>query len=180
MSDKLIDWDAIRVPLDFNKAKKARGEYSSYRELVAKSQEMMVKAQQAQELRKAQELELKPKLIDRLVNRTPITVMRSFQNPTETANGMVNDEEDDGFYTVVKSSNNGSGIRFQEVMETIPAGEVLQFKTLEKTLGQLIFKSKSGREYCIYKDPTVMFQGQTIDNPAYWGLIFNCDLNKEI
>ncbi len=177
MTEKILDWDAIRVTTTGPGSKKPSvyGGASSYREAIQKSHETAMQIELQKSQRKAREEELKPKLLERLINREPIAILKSFANLTETLGGQSPDEEDDGFYQIAKSSSGG---QFQETVETIPEGEVLVYKGQDKTLRQLIFKGRSGRTYSIYQDPVVFFQGREVENPGISGLVLNTDINK--
>lgn len=176
MTDKILDWNSIRTDNLGIKKPKVYGGAGSYREAIQKSYEAEEQALLEKSLRKAKEEELKPKLLKRLINREPIHILKSFPNLTESLGGQTQDEEDDGFYQVIKSAS--SGAKFMEVVETIPEGEVLVYKGQDKTLRQLIFKGKHGRDYLIYQDPIVAFQGKEVENPGLTGLILNSDINK--
>jgi hypothetical protein len=63
-------------------------------------------------------------------------------------------------------------------METVPAGIDLIFKSWDKQLGQWIFKGSNGQEYAIYEKSMVGFQGQVIQNPGLFGLLYNTDIIK--
>src|SRR5581483_6699144 len=172
---KTLDWNAVaRVNFDDNR-RKATGS-TTYKEQVAKGLETLRKSQEA--LKRRQEIEpiLKSLLVDHMVNRRPIKVENPIQNPTETLGGLQKGEEDDGFYHSGASPNSENLGSFQEVMETIPAGTELVFKAWDKQMGQWIFKSNNGNEYAIYEKSVIIFNGNAIENPGLYGLLFNTHL----
>lgn len=183
MSDKnkVLDWSAI-AEVNFDDRRRAKHGQKTYRQL---TQESLVKHEaqiQAEELRKSQEPLLKNELVVRMVNRQPIKVLAPFHNPTETLGGIAKggDDEDDFYYSGGRSAseNATANATFQEVMETVPAGIELIFKSWDKQLGQWIFKGSNGREYAIYEKPQVAFQNQVIHNPGLIGLLYNTDIIK--
>lgn len=181
---KTLDWSKVASTLGFDdKRRKAQGQ-DTYRERVQKSLASYEESMAAEEFRKSQEPLLKSVLLDHMVNRKPITVMKSIHNPTESLGGVVdNGEEDDGFYYNPgrgDKAQSTANAKFQEVMETIPAGTQLVFKSMDKVMGQWIFKGSNGREYAVYDKPTVMFQGQSIQNPGFFGLLYNTHLIHEL
>lgn len=176
----MINWKEIAQMGFDDKRRQAHG-MTTGKELFRKAFEQM----QEDSLKKAQlenlEAQVKSKLLQAMISRTPFKVLKSFHNATETLNGLTksnDDDDDDGFYSNVGSSSSTENSKFQETMEVIPAGITLTFKNLEKSLGTLVFKGSDGFEYVIYKDPSIMFKGSQIKNPGYYGLLFNTDLNN--
>lgn len=176
---KILDWDSISDTNFDEKRRKNNGQFSSFKEAMAKSYEKMEASQAQADLMKAQEPGLRQALLEAMVNRSPIRVLAPIQNPTESLNGLQKSEEDDGFYNAIPSSSQSESIgSFQEIMEIIPAGTTLIFKSLDKQLGQFVFKSSNGQEYSIYDKNVILFQGQQIQNPGLYGLLYNTDLSK--
>lgn len=174
---KVLDWSKTATPSFFEQRETYRGRVQ---EQIKKAKVMA----EEQALIKAQEPSLRKALLNCMLTKAPITIMRAFQNPTETLGGLVQkSDDDDGFY-----HNSGSGddaqrtanAKFEEVMETIPTGEEIVFKCMEKTLQQWIFLGKSGREYAIYFNPDILFKGNWIKNPGLFGLLYNTDVNRKM
>ena len=185
MTKRVLDWNSVaNVNFDDNRRKK-HGNMTG-KELFAKAHETLQKAEDNATLTKAMEPILKAKLVEYMMARKPLTVLAPFHNPTEALNGIQKsevEEEDDFYYSGGQSrdpSTSTASATFQEVMETIPAGTELVFKSLDKQLGQFIFKGSNGHEYAIYTQPEVMFQNSTIKNPGYFGLLFNTQLRNEL
>lgn len=169
----MIDWEKLRKPA-------LKRNQPTMREKFEKAHGERVAAEQQQALVKAQEPLLKSVLLDYLVNRKPIEVLHPFQNATESLGGITRDEEDDGFYQVQKSETSAF-TKFEETMETIPRGEKLVFKSMDKTLQQWIFKGlESKKEYAIYYNPVILFREQQIKNPGFYGLLYATDLTNQI
>ena len=165
----MIDWSKIRKDFDTER-RKSNGQTTG-KELMAKARDQLLSQDQAVSIKKSQVAALKPILLHFMVNKLPITVMKSIQNPTETVGGKTEDE--DNFYHSVQKSLN---VVFQEVMETIPAGTQLTYHSWDKQIGQWIFKSSTGREYAIYDKDVIMFMGNSMENPGLYGLLFNTNL----
>lgn len=175
---KKLDWGAIANVNFDDKRRKAAGLMTG-KELFAKAYSDMEKAQAAVQHRQQVEPILKSELLNRIINKTPITVRQPIKNPTETLGGLnKSEEDDDGFYHgSAKNSQEGvMNAKFEEVMETIPSGTTLIFKSWDKQLGQFIFKSDKGAEYAIYDKSVIIFKGSSIENPGLYGLLFNTDL----
>lgn len=176
---KQIDWNSTaKVNFDDNR-RKAQGLLTG-KELFAKAHERLQQAEEALAQRRATEPLLRKALFDRMVTKEPIRVLVPIKNPTETIGGITKsqDEEDDGFYMAAPKVQNEmtAGGKFEEVMETIPAGTELTFKTWDKQLDQFIFKSATGQEYSIYTKNVIIFKESQIENPGLFGLLFNTDL----
>ena len=135
----------------------------------------MKKSEEAAQWRADVEPMLKAELIQHMVNRKEITVMLPINNPTEGIPGQ-GEDDDDGFYNMSKSS---SITGFEEIMEVIPAGTKLQFHSWDKVLGQWIFKSEN-KEYAIYDKPLIMFQQKQLENPGFFGLLYNTNIRQII
>lgn len=190
---KELNWGAIAT-VNFDDQRRAKHGQMTSKELFAKSYETLQKSQDALARRKEIEPYLRNALLQHMVARTPITVLQPIKNPTETLGGVAKsngkEEEDDGFYynggkpSVASDGPINLGT-FQEVMEVIPSGIDLVFKSWDKNLGQLLFKGSNGAEYAIYEKSNILFQGQSMENPGLYGLLFqtsiiNClDSNDE-
>lgn len=144
---KVVDWNKTYKPMsDITKGKGSTSKFRSMKESFAQSHELM-KAQEAAEetLRKAFPV-MKSILLQRMVSKSPLKVMRPLAYTTETLSG---DNDDDGFYM---NSNAGQNATFKSVTRVLPVGTELTFVTLEKSMNQLWFKTDRGEEVGIYLD----------------------------
>ncbi len=174
---KKLDWSAIATVNFDEKRRKSTGMLTG-KELFAKAHANLRKSQEALARRQEVEPELRKALLYHMVNRLPITVTQPINNPTETLGGISKSEEDDGFYNSSPSAAQEAkaAARFEEVMETIPQGTQLIFKSWDRQLSQYIFKSSNGQEYAIYDKSVIIYKGSSIENPGLYGLLFNTDL----
>jgi hypothetical protein len=158
MSEKVLDWSKIQKSV-----------YSQHTENIMKNnpsfKDRLMAAHEAELNKKPEDTQAsvniaKSNLVKAMVGHKTIRVLKSFKNITI---GLSPTSE-----------------KAHSQMETIEAGEELQFVHLEKILGQFILKSKTypDKEYAIYKDDTVNFNGQYIENPGLLGLLFNTDINN--
>ena len=170
----MFDWGNISKA-NFDDERRKKLGLKTGKQLFAEAHDRLQKAKDKQAWRNQVEPLLKAELIQHMVNRKPISVISPIQNPTEGIPGQ--EEDEDNFYNVQKSSSVGS---FVELMETIPAGSELIFKSWDKTLGQWIFKSNTGKEYAIYDKPKVMFKQQAIENPGFFGLLYQTNIKNVI
>lgn len=169
-------WGKI-AKLDFDDRRRRNNGQTTGKELFSKAVKQMESAEQIKEWREEIEPLMKSHLLDHMVNKKPIKVLTPIKNPTEGIAGQ-KDEDDDGFYASKSSTSVGS---FEEFMETIPSGSELIYKSWNKSLGQWIFQdTDSGREYAIYEQPKVMFQGRQIENPGFFGLLHNTNIRELI
>lgn len=175
---KVLDWSKTADVNFDDKRRKAQG-LLTCKELFQKAYKQLQEQEQTEALIKAKEPILKERLLAAMLTKTPITVTKSFNNPTETIGGLSKSEDDDGFYQSA-SSKQSENAQFKITMETVPAGEELVFKSWLKTLGQFIFKGKSGREYAIYEKSDIIYNDRVIKNPGLFGLLFNTNLNENL
>lgn len=181
---KTLDWSAIATVNFDDKRRKTQGIMTG-KELFAKAHAERERAEAALAQRHAVEPVLRKALLDHMVNRKPIQVLHPINNPTESIGGLAKsqDDEDDGFYQnsgPSRSQEAAMNSKFEEVMETIPAGTSLVFKSWDKQLDQWIFKSANGREYAVYTKGVIIFKGNSIENPGLYGLLFNTDIKSVI
>lgn len=181
---KTLDWSKIATVNFDDRRRKARGQLTS-KELFQKCYDNLQKAQDVAEARAQAEPILRNALIEHMVSKQPIKVLQPINNPTETVGGLAKSEEDDGFYFSGGSSSNANSeaalsAKFIEVMETIPVGTDLVYKGWDRQLGQWLFKGSNGQEYAIYDKPVIMFQGQGIENPGLFGLLYNTSLTNAL
>lgn len=180
---KTLDWSAIAtVNFDDNR-RKAQGIMTG-KELFAKAHAERERAEAALALRAHVEPLLRKALADHMINRKPIQVLYPINNPTESLGGLAkSQDDDDGFYQNSGSSRTqeaAASAKYEEVLETIPAGTSLVFKSWDKQLDQWIFKSANGREYAVYTKGVIIFKGNSIENPGLYGLLFNTDIKSVI
>jgi hypothetical protein len=177
---KVLDWGSIaKVNFD-DQRRKAHGQ-TTLREAFQQAHTNLKKAEDFMERRKEVEPILKSLLLDHMVTRKPITVLQPFQNPTEALGGIAKSEDDDGFYNSTPSSDSKTqNSTFEEVMETVPQGVTLTFKSWEKPLGQWVFKGSNGQEYAVYDKPVITFKGQVIENPGLFGLLYHTHLINNV
>lgn len=182
MDKKVLDWGSIANTAFDDKRRKATGSLTG-KELFAKAYAKIAQQEEAASNAKAKEPLLKQELLKALLTKSAFRVIAPFANPTEALGGIVEgSEEDDGFYMTKSKTDEAqrtSGASFQEVMETIPTCE-LTFKSWDKQLGQFIFKASNGKEYAIYDKPRVLYQGNWITNPGYYGLLYNTNFSENI
>lgn len=145
---KKIDWSQTYTPKVGNIAGGlgSRNKFGSMKESFQKSHELLQEQRKAEEtLQKAFPI-MSNILVQRMVEKRPLIVIRPLPYTTET---LGEDEEDDGFYASVKKSENA---QFKSVTKVIPVGTQLTFMQLEKSMNQLWFKTDSGEEIGIYVD----------------------------
>lgn len=180
MSGKQLNWGAIANVNFDDKRRKTLG-IKTGREAFQKAHEDLAKAEAALARRKEVEPMLKSALLDKMVNRQPITVLQPINNPTESIPGLEksgSDDDDDGFYNTSPSMSAERTVnaRFEETMQVIPRGTELVYKAWDKQMGQWIFKGNNGKEYAIYDKSVIIFKGQSIENPGFYGLLFSTNL----
>ncbi|RLG44956.1 MAG: hypothetical protein DRN81_03220 [Thermoproteota archaeon] len=156
-----INWNKI-AKVNFDDDRRAKHGQTTGRQLFEKIHDDLAKAKQAHAQRAEVEPFLRKSLLDHMVNRKPITVLVPIQTPSEV---------------LVKSD---WGAEYQEQMITIPVGTILTYVTLEKSLGQWIFENQKGEEVTIYNTPTITFGKNPMQNPGFYGLLFNTNLINEI
>jgi hypothetical protein len=174
---KKLDWNAIASVNFDDKRRKSAGILTG-KEAFAKAYDKLAKAEEALAHRQQVEPILRKALFEHMVTRRPITVVNPIHNPTETLGGLAKGEEDDGFYynSASRSAEAAASAKFEEVMETIPPGTELIFKSWDKAMGQYIFKGSNGQEYAIFEKSVIIFKGSSMENPGLYGLLFNTDL----
>lgn len=157
---KTVNWDSIAKPVLAGK----RGKYNSGREMLQKAHERDQTVVDGRRQYAAIEPALKKSLFDHLVARKPIQVVRPIVTLME----------------VFKKS--GAGGFFTEQQVSIPAGTELVFKSLDQTLGKLIFDASNGQEYEIYSAPQITLSGQSgpVPNAAWYGLLQNTSIYHDV
>lgn len=143
---KKIDWNSTYTPKvgDITRGVGNRNTAGSMKDSFKKSYEQLFEQQKAEEtLAKAMPV-MNNILVDRMVNRRPLIVMRPLPYTTESLGG---DEEDDGFYN---NSIKGENATFKSITKVLPVGTQLTFIQLEKSMNQMWFKTQSGEEIGIY------------------------------
>lgn len=145
-----------------------RGKYNSYAEMLQEQHSKMEEIKKANDDFKRIEPVLRKSLLDHMVNRLPIRVVRPIQYFTEE---------------VQKSE---TGANFTTGMAVIPGGTELTFLRIDKTMGQWIFKSQDGKEYEIYDTPLVMIPGgagqpsRQVVNSGFYGLLCNTHIYQTV
>lgn len=176
---KILDWSTI-AQVNFDEKRRKSTGITTMRQSFQKAHAQLEKTQQLQARRKELEPILKSKLINYMVSREPIKVLFPIQNPTESLGGLTKADEEDGFYANTSASAAAGGktasSSFEEVMEVIPAGIELVYKSMDKTLGQFLFKGSNGVEYAIYDKNVILFKGSAMENPGLFGLLFHTNL----
>lgn len=138
MSKKVV-WPEPKI----TSAKRAPGTYSSFRELVQKSEVLRLEQEQAEAfLQKAFPVML-TLLEYRLANQEPLMVMRPLRYQTSEIPG---EEEDDGFYNVRKSE---APPKYVDTVKTIMPGTQLMLKALDTSLQEFVFVDALGKEYAL-------------------------------
>lgn len=159
---KQIDWNAnYRSPIRGKRDPK--GQYNSAKELFQKAHAR--RSQQEAAVRSYEALEplLKQRLLEYMVGRKPIRVTKSFKYLTEE----------------LQKSEYGAG-QYVNVTKDIPAGTVLTFQKINKSLKQWLFTADDGSEIEIYDAPVVMFDKSVVKNPAWYGLLLNTNIFEEV
>ncbi len=130
-----IDWSkTYRNPVgDITRGANSKNVAGSMREAFQKGQVQQVEVEKAQQLLAKALPIMENILLQRMVEKRPITLTRSLAYTTEVMQGQeTQDEEDDGFYAIRKSNSGESfNSKFISVRKTLPAGTVLTFVTLK-------------------------------------------------
>lgn len=179
---KTLDWSKIAT-VNFDDNRRKFNKQTTGKELFAKAYADLKKSEDLLAQRKEIEPILKKALLEHMVNHTPIKVMQPINNPTETVGGLnksENEEEDNFYYNGGRSNeqNQSLNVKFEETMEVIPPGVELVYKAWDRQLNQWLFKGSNGQEYAIYEKPVIIFQGQAIENPGLFGLLFNTSITE--
>lgn len=144
---KVVDWSRTFNPKVGNIQRGIGNKNSSgsMKEKFAKGYDQMQEQEKAEEtLRKSFPI-MKSILLQRMVGKHPLKVMRPLPYTTETLGG--NEDEDDGFYN---NTVKGANATFKSVTKVLQPGTELTFITLEKSMNQLWFKTNTGEEIGIY------------------------------
>lgn len=183
---KILDWNEIAT-VNFDDRRRKAQKTLTGREMFAKAYENLQKSEEALARRQVVEPLLRNALLAAMVSRVPITVTQPINNPTESLGGIQKggfDDDDDGFYNSTPNHEANAiaqaNVKFEEVMEMIPPGTQLMFKSRDPQLGQLVFRGSNGREYSIYEHSQIMFKGSQIENPGLYGLLFATNLIDQI
>lgn len=133
---KKVSWGDPKIA----SAKRAPGTYSSFQELLQKSNAIRAEQEEAQAyLQKAM-----PAMIAlleyKLRNQEPLVVMRPLRYQTSA----LNTEEDDGFY-----KSQAQDPKFKDVFKTIMPGTQLVLKSLDMALQEFVFVDAMGNEHAL-------------------------------
>jgi hypothetical protein len=158
---KHVDWDSLyKSPM-----RGKRGKYNSAKELFQRGRETMLNQEEAARQMQVIEPFLRKALLEHMVARKPITVIRPFAYLTEVFE---------------KSQSETDMGRFREVAKEIPAGTKLTFQRIDQTLKQWIFKSQTGEDIEIFDAPMVMVGHGVQRNPGWYGLLHNTNIFEEV
>ncbi len=145
---KKVSWPEASVHSPLKKS----GSYGSYREFLAKANELQAEQQQAIDyLTKA--MPAMVKLLEmKIMNKEPLIVMRPLHYQTSDFAKSQHDEIDDSFYNTKKSDNGGDPGKFVDMIKVINPGTQLMFKSLDPHLQEFIFEDAMGKEHAISFD----------------------------
>lgn len=154
---KKIDWAQTYTPKvgNLKGGIGSKNKFGSMKESFAKSHEILREQERAEETLKKAFPIMSNILLQRMVSKSPIKVMRPLPYTTESLGG---DEEDDGFYANV---NKGENATFKSITKVIPPGTELTFVVLEKSMNQLWFKTQKGEDVGIYLEEQNRLMTQT-------------------
>lgn len=178
---KTLDWSRTYKGNFDDRVRKAHGQ-TTYKQFCADQRVALAAHQEAQILRKSQEPILKQLLLDCMVNRKPIQVLTPITHFVEST-GITKSNQDDEFPDFYNStSSQHSTPTFRIVEEIIPAGTELIFKSIDKTLGQWIFKGSNEETYAIYSTPVISLEANkpAQENPGFYGLLWNTHLKNQL
>ena len=146
---KVIDWEkTYKNPIgDITAGIGSQSTSRNMKEAFAKSYTQLREDEKVQELMNEILPIAKGLLFTRMTEGTPLKVVRPLRYTTESLGGQ-DEEEDDGFYMVRKSE--GFNAKYQSIVKTIRPGTELTFINLEKSMGQLWFRTNEGKEIGIY------------------------------
>lgn len=154
---KVVDWNRTFKPIasPLTKASQKMGSSGNMKEDFKKSYQMLMEQEAAQETLKKAFPAMSAVLLNRMIEKRPLKVMRPLPYTTESLSG---NEEDDGFYS---SGGAGENVAFKSITKVIPVGTELTFITLEKSMNQLWFKTDKGEEVGIYLEEQSRLMTQT-------------------
>ncbi len=169
MSKKIVAWDLLATPK--TASSKPKGQYSSYKEMVAAKTGQSEAVQKSQQSFQDMEPALKQKLFEYLVSKKPITVLAPIRYHADK---------------IVKSDNGSAGYEFG--ISQLEPGTTLEFVKADKTMGTWIFKAmgpEGFEEVEIYSTPVITIPGaynsqNVIQNSGFYGLLMNTSITKEV
>jgi hypothetical protein len=155
-----FDWSKTYKPLvgNIQRGLGSKNTSGSMKESFSKAFSQMEAMEATQELLNKAMPVMQNILLQRMVEKRPIRVVRPLRYTTEAMAGQT-EEEDDGFYAIKKSQSFNA--KFQSVTRTIAPGTVLTFLTLEKSMNQMWFRTDRGEEIGIYVDEQKALLTQT-------------------
>lgn len=153
-----IDWERMYK----GALRGSRGKYGSFKQIMHQRQTQAAEAQRNAEVFQKMQPLLRKSLFDHLIHRKPIVVKAPI---------------DYHYEQFIKGGMHGVGVAKGQ----IPAGTVLTFVQLEKSLGQWIFTDQKGTEYPLYSGEQIVLPGpqntqHQVPNPAFWGLLTRTDI----
>jgi hypothetical protein len=138
---KKVTWGPPKIA----SAKRAPGTYSSYQELLAKSNALLAEQEEAQAYLGKAMPAMVALLEYKLRNREPLIVMRPLRYQTsEIEKG---DAIDDAFYNRNKDTKPAD--KFTDVVKTIMPGTQLMLKSLDMALQEFVFQDAMGNEHSL-------------------------------
>lgn len=147
---KVLDWSqTYKSPVgDIRQGKGATSKYGSMKEGFNKAYAQMEEQEKAQAVLKKAMPVMQNILLQRMVEKRPIKIVRPLPYTCETLNNGDTEEDDDGFYAIKKSEKFNAS--FKSITKVIQPGTVLTFMTLEKSMNQMWFRTDKGEEVGIY------------------------------
>ena len=143
---KVVDWSKTHNPKvgTIQRGVNNKNTAGSMKEAFAKSHAQLAEQEKANETLKKCFPIMKSILLQRMVSKNPLKVMRPLPYTTEVLGG---EADDDGFYNNVSKGENAA---FKSITKVLQPGTELTFITLEKSMNQLWFKTQTGEEVGIY------------------------------
>lgn len=135
-------WGAPKIA----SAKRAPGTYSSFRELMEKSNAIAAEQAEAEAYLAKAMPALVALLEYKLRNREPLIVMRPLRYQTSEIHK--SDEIEDSFYRG-NSQNERVNDKFTDVVKTIMPGTQLMLKSLDMPLQEFVFEDAVGNEHAL-------------------------------
>lgn len=138
---KRVVWPDAKIA----SAKRAPGQYGSFKELMNKAEALRQEQQAAQAFLQKCMPYMLTVLEHRLKNNEPLMVMRPLRY--QTSEIPQRNEEDDGFYNTRKSDVVND--KFVDVIKTILPGTQIVLKSIDSMMQEFIFQDAQGREHAL-------------------------------
>lgn len=133
---KKVNWGDPKIA----SAKRAPGTYSSFQELLQKSNAIRAEQEEAQAYLAKAMPAMVALLEYKLRHQEPLVVMRPLRYQTSD----LNNEEDDGFY-----KSRPQDPKFKDIVRTIMPGTQLILKSLDMALQEFVFVDAMGNEHAL-------------------------------